>query len=143
MNTLHDQDFHLWASQQAHLLRSGRLHDLDVDDLIEELEEMSGSHRRELINRLGVLIAHLLKWQFQPTARSSSWVGTIKEQRRKLNRLLRENPSLKNITPDKISDAYGDALAIVEKDTGLNETNFPELCPFTIVQILDESFWSA
>jgi len=143
MNTLHDQDFHLWASQQAHLLRAGRLHDLDVDDLIEELEEMSGSHRRELINRLGVLIAHLLKWQFQPAARSSSWVGTIKEQRRKLNRLLRENPSLKNITPDKISDAYGDALAIVEKDTGLNETNFPELCPFTIVQILDESFWSA
>jgi len=143
MNTLHDQDFHLWASQQAHLLRAGRLHDLDVDDLIEELEEMSGSHRRELINRLGVLIAHLLKWQFQPAARSSSWVGTIKEQRRKLNRLLRENPSLKNITPDKISDAYGDALAIVEKDTGLNETNFPELCTFTIVQILYESFWSA
>jgi hypothetical protein len=141
MNTLHDQDFHLWATQQAHLLRSGRLHDLDVDDLIEELEEMSGSHRRELINRLGVLIAHLLKWQFQPAARSSSWVGTIKEQRRKLNRLLRENPSLKNITPDKIADAYGDALAIVEKDTGLNETNFPELCPFTIVQILDENFW--
>jgi hypothetical protein len=141
MNTLHDQDFHLWAQQQAHLLRAGRLQDLDVDNLIEELEEMSGSHRRELINRLGVLIAHLVKWQFQPAARSSSWVGTIKEQRRKLNRLLRENPSLKNITPDKINDAYGDALAIVEKDTGLNETNFPELCPFTIVQILDENYW--
>ncbi len=141
MNTLHEQDFHLWAQQQANLLRTGRLHELDVDDLIEELEEMSGSHRRELINRLGVLIAHLLKWQFQPENRSSSWKGTIKEQRRKLNRLLRENPSLKNISPDKLHDAYGDALAIVEKDTGLNETYFPNNCPFSIQQILDENYW--
>jgi hypothetical protein len=64
--TLHDRDFYSWTLQQAGLLREGRLSEADIEHIAEELESMGASERRELTNRLAVLVAHLLKWQFQP-----------------------------------------------------------------------------
>jgi len=139
--TLHDRDYHAWTQQQIDLLKARRLTDLDLESLVEELDDMGGSARRELVNRLGILLAHLLKWRYQATRRLSSWSGTIKEQRRKLDRLLRENPSLKPLAPDRLQDAYGDALALVEKETGLDERHFPADCPFTLEQTLDREYW--
>jgi hypothetical protein len=43
---------------------------------------MSERERRELVNRLAVLLAHLLRWQFQPVRRCTSWRLTINERRR-------------------------------------------------------------
>ncbi len=50
---LHDLDFYAWTQQQVDLLKSGNLVDVDVKSLIEEIEGMGASERRELINRLG------------------------------------------------------------------------------------------
>ena len=94
--------------------------------------------KRELERRLEVLIMHLLKWQYQPNLRSRSWQLTIKEQRLRLLKLLKENPSLKAVLPDYISDAYPLATVRAEKETGLE--NFPNTCPFTVDQILDKTF---
>lgn len=141
VSELHDKDFYAWTRQQVELLQMQRLGELDVAYLIEELDDMSGSTRRELMHRLGVLIAHLLKWCYQPAHRSASWRGTVKEQRRKLQRLLQENPSLKPLVPTKLQDAYGDALTLVEKDTGLDEEHFPETCPFNLEQVLNGEYW--
>ena len=91
---LHDLDFYAWTQQQVDLLKSGNLVDVDVKHLIEEIESMGASERRELIDRLAVLLAHLLKWYYQPSFRGRSWQLTIKEQRRQLQRLLKDNPSL-------------------------------------------------
>ena len=92
--TLHDRDFYAWTLQQAVLLREGRLSEADIDHIAEELESMGASERRELINRLAVLMAHLLKWQFQSELRSNSWRNTIDVQRFDVKELLEENPSL-------------------------------------------------
>lgn len=138
---LYSQDFHAWALQNAEWLRQGQLAVVDVAHIAEELEDMGNSRERELESRLGVLIAHLLKWHYQPDQRSSSWSGTIKEQRRKLTRLLRKNPSLKPLLTEAWQEAYGDALTLVEKDTGLDESLFPAECPFTVAQVLDLAFW--
>lgn len=35
---LHDQDFHAWTIQQANLLKNGKLHEIDLENLIEEIE---------------------------------------------------------------------------------------------------------
>ncbi|MGH8654156.1 MAG: DUF29 domain-containing protein, partial [Gammaproteobacteria bacterium] len=92
ISSLHNVDFYAWTEQQANLLKSGKLADVDLEYLIEELNSMGASERRELINRLAVLSAHLLKWQYQPSFRGRSWQITIKEQRRQLQRLLNDNP---------------------------------------------------
>lgn len=138
---LYEQDLYAWTKQQVELLETNRLSELDTTSLIEELYDMSGSTRRELVNRLGVLLAHLLKWYYQPEHRSASWSGTVKEQRRKLQRLLKENPSIKALALEKVQDAYGDALTLVEKDTGLDENHFPEICPFSLEQALSNEYW--
>ena len=133
---LHEQDFYAWTQQQAQLLKAGRLGEVDLEHLIGEIESMGASERRELINRLAVLLSHLLKWQFQPSYRGRSWQLTIKEQRRQLFRLLNDNPSLKARLEDFIQDAYGDAILSAAKETGLDENIFAEECPYSCEQII-------
>lgn len=137
---LHDRDFYAWTQQQAALLKAGRLAELDIEHLIGEIEGMGASERRELINRLAVLLAHLLKWEYQPTHRGRSWQLTIKEQRRQLRRLLDDNPSLKTKLDEFVPEAYGDAMILAAKETGFEESVFPERCPYGWVDITDPDF---
>jgi hypothetical protein len=134
---LHQMDFYAWTRQQAALLKAGQLAELDIEHLSEEIEGMGARERRELINRLAVLLAHLLKWELQPTYRGRSWQLTIKEQRRQLQRLLDDNPSLKSRLDEFIPDAYGDAVIIAAKETGLEESGFPAGCPYDSHGIMD------
>jgi ribosomal protein L29 len=138
---LHDSDFYTWAMETAGALRERRFETIDWEAVAEELEDMGRSERRELESRLEVLLAHLLKWRFQPQRRSSSWRGTIKEQRRKTARLLRQNPGLKPLMEEILADAYYRSLAVAERDTGIDEDAFPETCPWDIDRIMDEGFW--
>ena len=139
--TLHNTDFYAWTQQQIRLLKSNCWHELDVSGLIEEIESMGASERRELINRLAVLMAHLLKWQHQPTFQGRSWQLTIKEQRRQLQRLLKDNPSLQGRLSEFRVEAYGDALLLAAKETGLDESVFPEQCPYGEDDVLNDKFY--
>ena len=123
---LHDLDFYAWTQQQVDLLKSGNLVDVDVKHLIEEIESMGASERRELINRLAVLLAHLLKWHYQPSFRGRSWQLTIKEQRRQLQRLLKDNPSLHARLEEFMADAYVDSVLLAAKETGSEESAWRE-----------------
>ena len=62
---LYDQDFYAWTSEQAGLLRAGRLSEADVEHIAEEIESMGKREKRELVNCLTVLLIHLLKWQYR------------------------------------------------------------------------------
>ncbi len=61
-STLYDRDFYAWANEQAGLLRAGRLTDVDIAHIAEEIESLGKSEKRELVGRLAVLLLHLLKW---------------------------------------------------------------------------------
>ncbi len=135
------EDYHAWALQNAQLLREGRLGEIDSENIAEELEDMGGSKERELESRLGVLLAHLLKWIHQPERRGNSWRATIEEQRRRIERLLRKNPSLKAKLDECFSDAYGDARLIASRETGFDKEIFPEASPFTLEQTLTDAYW--
>ncbi len=139
-NTTYERDFHAWTLEQAVLLRSGRLVEADIANIAEEIESMGRSERRELLGRLDVLLTHLLKWQFQPGFRGTSWELTIRAQRRKLARHLQQNPSLAASLPAVIADAYGDALLSVQQQTGLAEGACPARCPYAQAEIFADSF---
>ncbi|MFI3218683.1 MAG: DUF29 domain-containing protein [Methylococcales bacterium] len=141
LQSLYDSDFNAWIQQNILLLKESRLNEIDTTHLIEELEDMGKSDKRELKNRLEVLIMHLLKWQYQAEQRSTSWKSTIKEQRRKLNRLLKDVPSLKNNSQDAVSEIYADAVEWASEETGLSEDIFSAQCPYTQDQLLDENFY--
>lgn len=137
----HDEDFYGWAMANATLLKQKKYQEADMDMIIEELEEMGGSNENQLINRLGVLIAHLLKWQFQSELRGRSWEGTIEEQRHKIKRLIKKNPSLKTKIPEAVEEAFSDSKSIIKKDTPLDLKLLPAECPYTFDQITDDDFY--
>ena len=137
----HDQDFYSWAMHNAQLLREGRLAEIDCEYVAEELEDMGAAKERELEGRLGVLMAHLLKWIFQPERRGNSWIATIKEQRQRIVRLLRKNPGLKSCLDEAFVNGYSDARLIAVRETNLPERTFPENAPFALEQVLDDAYW--
>jgi len=144
MNNLQSEykkDFYAWTSHHADLIRHRKFEEIDIENLAEEIESMGRSNRRELISRFAVLIAHLLKWKFQPIRRSKSWIVTIKNQRMDITDLLQESPSLKHEIESQLSHAYDKAALIASEQTGIDETEFPHDCPFTLEQCLDNQFF--
>mgnify|MGYP000352175181 FL=1 len=137
---LYEQDLFAWTQQQVNLLTHQRWHELDVENLIDELEGMARRDRREMINRLIILIAHLLKWEFQPDYQSGSWRGSIQEQRLQLNGLLEDSPSLHQQFIESLEKAYPQAVKLASKETELPTTKFPNECPYELAQLLDEDF---
>jgi hypothetical protein len=138
---LYDQDFYAWANQQAELLRNGRYSEADMAHIAEEIESMGKTEKRELVSRLTVLLLHLLKWQFQPALRGQFWRATIHVQRRDLEDHLSDNPSLKAMLSQAIDRAYGSAAIKAGPETGLSDTTFPTICPWSFEQIMDKDFW--
>ena len=140
-NTLYERDFYAWANEQAALLRAGKLNCADIDYIAEEIESIGRGEKRELINRLTVLLLHLLKWQFQPERRGKSWRITIEQQRDDIDEHLADNPSLKLLVAGAIASAYRKARLEAERETDLDRSTFPATCPFTFEQMRDEAFW--
>ena len=138
---LYEKDYSAWIEGQMALLRHGKVQDLDTLHLLEELEAMGRRERNDLVSRLIILIAHLLKWRYQPEHRTSSWRGSIVEQRVQVIRELRLSPSLNPFFPQAIEQAYPDALRIATQETGIKETMFPGKCPFNERELLDEGYW--
>jgi len=69
----YETDIVAWANEQAQLVRAGRFELLDLEHIAEEIEDVGKSEQRELASRMTILLAHLLKWQFQPEQQGRSW----------------------------------------------------------------------
>ncbi|MBD3561077.1 DUF29 domain-containing protein [Planktothrix sp. FACHB-1355] len=138
---LYETDFYAWTQAQAKFLRDRKWDFLDIANLVEEIESLGKQERQELRNRLGVLLGHLLKWEFQPIHRSKSWVATIREQRRRILEKLEDNPSLKPFLPEAIEKAYRDGVDLAVRETPLDYEDFPAECPYSLAQVLDSQFF--
>ncbi len=136
--TSYQTDIVAWANEQARLIRQQRFDLLDIEHLAEEIEDVGKSEQRELASRMAVLLCHLLKWQFQPERQGTSWLATIKTQRERVQRRLKQTPSLQHCLqePDWLADAWDDARDMAEKETGLAYDRFPEHCPWAMRDIL-------
>jgi hypothetical protein len=137
---LYATDFYAWTQEQANFLSQGKIDYLDVVNLVEEIESLGGQQKQELKNRLGVLISHMLKWQYQAAYRSKSWKYTIQEQRLQILDLLDQNPSLQAYQDEAVAKGYQLGLLLVGRETPLNPQELPSDCPFNLGQILDNSF---
>jgi len=139
--SLYGTDFYAWTQEQATLLRKHQWSELDLLNLIEEIESLGKQQRQELRNRLSVLIGHLLKWEYQVSTRSRSWLATIRVQRRDTLRLLKDNPSLKSYLEDVVSEAYENGRDLAMGETDLPERTFPVECPYSLTEILGDRFY--
>ncbi len=137
----YDQDFYGWTVEQVALLQNKQFDQIDLEHIIEEIESMGKAERNQLRNRLTVLLMHLLKWQYEPSHRCTSWVQTIREQRRAIPRLIKDNPSLKSSLADLLLDAYSNAVEDAADETNLPISLFPTDCPWSYTQFMDKEFF--
>jgi hypothetical protein len=149
LHELYQKNYTEWAEKTADLLKTGQFSELDIEHLLEELASMGASEQNELESRLTVLIAHLLKWQFQYQCLSDkwkefdgrSWRSTLIEQRTRIAKRLRKSPGLKAKLPEILLEAYEDALELAIKETQLPASTFPLECPYTVEQLFDDAFY--
>ncbi|MBV5309397.1 DUF29 domain-containing protein [Chromatium okenii] len=149
LSTLYETDYSAWTLQTAELIRAGRFTELDIEHLLTELSDMSKSERDELASRLLILIAHLLKWEYQYQTLAErwrdfdgrSWQRTIIEQRKRLALRLRKSPGLKAVVNEVIAEVYPDAVDLAQKETRLPITTFPQNCLYNLTQLLDDDFY--
>jgi hypothetical protein len=122
----YETDFAFWAEAQATALREGRFADLDLPHLLEEIDDLSGSIRREIRSRLKQISAHLLKFQYQPDRATPSWETTVRVQSSEIDDLLEESPSLRSEMSEFIATGYRRGRKLASSETSLPIATFPE-----------------
>ena len=122
----YDDDFALWSEEQAVALREGRFTELDLPHLLEEIDDLSGSIRREIRSRLKQITAHLLKVQYQPDRATPSWETTVRVQSSEIDDLIEDSPSLRREMPEFIATSYRRGRKLASSETGLPIATFPQ-----------------
>jgi hypothetical protein len=137
----YDTDYAAWADTQAAALRAKEWAALDIDHLAEEIENVGGSIRKGLVSQLERLLLHLLKWRYDPAEEPRRlWRLSILDARHEISKDLATNRSLRDYPAERLADAYHYARRVVVLDTELPLAIFPEACPWTVAQVLDEEF---
>lgn len=138
--SLYEQDYLLWIETTLTQLRQGRLTELDLANLIEEIEDMGNSQKLALESNLRVLLMHLLKWKYQPDKQTNSWKYTIVEHRKRIIKSFKISFSLKPYLERVFAECYRDAVDLASAETGLSEATFPDRCPFSQEDVLNSNY---
>jgi Domain of unknown function DUF29 len=136
----YDQDLYTWTQAQAAALRAKDWAALDVANLAEEIESLGNEQAHAVESHLVIVLTHLLKWHYQPQRRSRGWRTSTRVGRQQIARRLRRNPGLRPELPTLLVDAYDDARKRAMDETDLPLATFPDTCPWTLEQVLDEDF---
>jgi hypothetical protein len=140
----YDRDLYSWAVEQAALLRSGRVEEVDALNIAEEIDDVGTKQYDKLENALQLILLHLLKWDHQAERRSRSWWASIQIQRKHAEKVLRKNPGLKPQVEEAIGDGYGVARLEAAKQTKLDPRAFPEQCCYSWDEIMQRPIeWPA
>ncbi|MGP9813142.1 DUF29 domain-containing protein [Rhodopseudomonas sp. NSM] len=124
------EDLYGWVEDQVALLKAGRMSEIDAVNIADELGDVGKTEYDRLQSAIRIVLLHLLKWDHQSERRSRSWVLSIREHRRRIARVLRDNPSLQPRISQGVVEGYEDAVDDAVKETGLAETDFPATCPY-------------
>ena len=137
----YDRDLVLWAETMAEFLRQGRFEQLDLVHLIEEVKDLGKRERDRLTSSIRLILHHLLKYQFQPSKRSRSWIKTIQRERLNIEIYLQDAPSLIRFLSDQeLVKLYAQARKAAAIETELPIEMFPLDCPYSWDDIQNNEF---
>ncbi|NER96632.1 MAG: DUF29 domain-containing protein [Symploca sp. SIO1B1] len=139
---LYEQDILLWVEDTVAKLKARDFDNLDLENLIEEVESLGISQRKELTSRLMVILEHLLKRLYVNSPYDfNGWERTIRTQRNDLELLLEDAPSLKTLWDESFDKAWKFALRTVREE--YPQVNFPTQWPYSrqVAAMLNDRFW--
>ncbi len=137
-------DYLLWLEGTIDLLKNQNYDRVDWENLIEEIESLGRSQRRELRNRLTTMLEHCLKLCYSTyTQDYRGWTETIRRSQRELQDLLEDSPSLKQYWEEIFLDCYAKAIKSLRENRDYQSFSFPDDCPFPqqVNQILQKTSW--
>jgi hypothetical protein len=135
MKQLYERDYSQWAETMADLLAAGDFTALDIENLVEEVRDLSKRERDRLLSSIRLILHHLLKWDHQPQKRSRSWQVTIERERNNIQQYLEDSPSLKRfLTQQWIDKTYVNARLNAIKETDID---YPRDCGYGVFDVLD------
>ncbi len=140
LKQLYEIDDHIWLLETIELLKQKKFNELDLENLIEELEAMGSEKKNAVESLLEQIIRHLLLltyWTKELDRNSVHWKTEIYGFRTQLKRRLTTN--LRNHLNYEMVKLYQDALGYVQRKTNY-KVNFPEECPYTLEQLLDQNY---
>jgi hypothetical protein len=135
----YDSDLAGWMSQQIEYLKAGQIDKIDMPNFLEEIEGVVKTEKRSMKSYFKVLITHMLKWKYQPSQRSGSWLSSIDTSREEIQDILKDSPSLKNYLKEAFDDAWESGRKKALQETGLRNIDMPRVCPWTVEMILTEA----
>jgi Domain of unknown function DUF29 len=133
-------DFLAWARAQAVYLRAKDWSALDVTNLAEEIESLGNEQEHAVESHVHIALLHLLKIAYQ-RQRRRGWLRSINNARQEIARRVKRSPSLRPKLPELLTDAYRTARRAAALETSLPRDTFPEACPWSLDQVLDEDFF--
>ncbi len=143
MSTQYHTDFVAWADETAKLLRQRRFDEIDLDALVEEVEGLAKRDRKAMRSQLQRLLMHLLKWRYLPNdleRTRGNWGATINHARNEIKDDMEDSPSLQSYPAEVLDRVYQRARREARDQTQLDLSTFPEQCPWSIEDILEEGW---
>jgi len=136
LTSLYEIEYEQWLATTINLLKENRFNELDKEHLIEELEELCRRDKKTVERFLEQIIRHLLLlqyWKVEYEYNANHWQAEIMSFRTQLNEDLTQN--LRNHLEENQSKIYEKAIKYVKQKTG-NKITFPEVCPYTLEDLL-------
>jgi hypothetical protein len=141
---LYDRDYYAWIRDQVRALRQHRTEEVDWENLAEEIDDLGKSERRSVQSHLETLIEHLLKLSYarglSRVRNARLWENTVELTRFRIRGLLDESPSLRRALEGLFDNAYKGARISARRALGFPREPLPETPPWTIEQVLNDSF---
>jgi hypothetical protein len=142
---LYEHDYYAWVQDQVLALREHRTEEVDWENVAEEIDDLGKSVTWSVESHLETLVEQLLKLthtQGMAKARNARlWEGTVRLARFRIRRRLAQNPSLRSKLPELLADGYRAGQIRALATMKLPEDAIPGASPWTLEQVLDDSFW--
>lgn len=130
------EDPYKWSLETVEALRAGDFSRIDIDELINEIGSIASGLRRELLWVVTEMIESMLLMTYLP-ANYKEADAKLANAHSQFRSLLEAAPSLRDMLDEVVAEAYHRAKVTVNEDF---ELTVPELCPFSIEQIMEDPF---
>ncbi len=136
----YEKDFALWSAEQAALIRSGKLDQIDIENIAEEVESLAREERRKIDAHLQATLMQMMRWRYQSEYRCGKWESDLLTYRERILDIVETSPSLASYPAEALPDEYRIARQWSSIETTIPFESLPSDCPFSIEQVLDTSF---
>ncbi len=141
LKELYQLDYLAWYETTLEQVKNNQLNDLDLDSLSEVLENLVRDIKKSGESYLKQIIIHLLLIEYWESERVNHrhWAAEIDNFRSELELDLTTN--LQKYFSREIERIYQKAVKNVCLKTGFQKKTFPNQCPYTLEQLLDEDWF--